>query len=117
MSANSSNLVGNSATMDSLDLKDISEDMKKELKSSTRKISKKSKKMETGKIESGAQSDQNLVYVDKSFQSWSFHSVQYQILPQSQKVYTSSEIRAYCPGCGKKTRKSDNFCSGCGTKS
>ena len=109
-----------SATMDSLvdDLKDITGEMEKKVKTkSSKSLRKISKKMETGKVEAGSQSDQNLVYVDKSFQTWSFHSVQYQILPQSQKVYTSSEIRAYCPGCGKKTRKSDNFCSGCGTKS
>jgi len=95
--------IGASACMDSLNFMDQEKSID-------------SNKKETGKIEAGSKSDQNLVHVDKNFDYSSFAISEYQILPESQKTYTSADIKAYCSKCGKKAKKGDNFCSSCGNK-
>ena len=83
---------------------------------STRKLSRKT--IETGKTEKGEASSQSFTYIDKQFNSWTTHTVEWKILPKSQKPATAEDIRVkYCTGCGTKMKKTSwKFCPSCGTK-
>ena len=100
------------ASMDSMSLSDS-------YKSTPRLRSLKAKKsIETGRVEAGDYSDQKIKTVNKTFDHWAFHTVEYKLLPISQKVNTSSDINVsrYCSNCGGKIGKTDKFCSKCGTR-
>lgn len=73
---------------------------------------------ETGRIEKGDVSNQNLNVVDIQFESVTFHSIQYHLKPTSTKGYTrTSEIRNYCPRCNYRLRKQSwIYCPKCGEK-
>lgn len=72
---------------------------------------------ETGRVEKGAHSDQQLEYDGSSFNSWSTWQMSWKILPLSKKVVTREEIGIYCTECGAKRKKSSHkFCPHCGTK-
>lgn len=77
-----------------------------------------SKSIETGRVETGSQSNQKLEYVNKSFDYFAFHTVEYKLLPVSQKINTVEDInvKRYCPNCGAKVKKTDKFCSQCSKK-
>jgi len=77
-----------------------------------------SKSIETGRVEKGNDSDQKIITVDKEFEYISFHSVEYSMLPISQKINTSEDIniKVYCNNCGSKLGKTDRFCGSCGCK-
>jgi len=79
---------------------------------------KKSKSIETGRVEKGSTSNQTIKTVDYDFDFLPFHTLEYKLLPQSQKVNTSNDIkiRKYCVDCGKKANKEHKFCSQCGYK-
>lgn len=94
-----------------------------EVKSSplrSRSMSKnlKAKSVETGRVEMGSQSDQEFKYVNKSFEYLAFHTIEYKMLPVSQKVNTIEDlnVKRYCTQCGAKSGKTDNFCASCGKK-
>lgn len=72
---------------------------------------------ETGRVEKGSKSGQQLVSVNKEFYDYSFCNVEWHILPESTKPMEVSDIKLYCTECGAK-RKKDNhrFCPHCGTK-
>lgn len=78
----------------------------------------KSKSIETGRVEEGSKSDQKLTTVNKNFQNYAFHTIEYKMLPISQKLISSEDIniKKYCTNCGAKLGKTDKFCSNCGTK-
>jgi ribosomal protein S4 len=93
--------------------------------SSTIKKSKKllrratlSESIETGRVEKGSTSNQELKYVDKTFENYAFHTIEYKLLPVSQKINTVEDInvKRYCTNCGSKLGKTDRFCASCGTK-
>ena len=75
-------------------------------------------KKETGIIAKGEQSDQKFTNVQNDFQYWPFETVNIKILPDSQQVLTSDDIKhkKYCSQCGKKVNHNDKFCSDCGNK-
>lgn len=76
---------------------------------------KKSKKtIETGRIGEGSKSDQEFRTVDMTFEYYAFKTFEYQILPTSQKVMESKDIKKYCPSCGTKCNTA--FCPSCGAK-
>jgi hypothetical protein len=77
-----------------------------------------SNKIETGTTEKGSSSDQTFKHTNKTFNSFSFWNVAWQILPTSQKQYTAEEVSVnYCGNCGAKRKKdSFKFCPHCGTK-
>lgn len=77
-----------------------------------------SNKIETGTTEKGSSSDQTFQHTNKTFNSFSFWNVAWQILPKSQKQYTAEEVSVnYCGNCGAKRKKdSFKFCPHCGTK-
>jgi hypothetical protein len=81
-------------------------------------LSLKSKSVETGRVEKGGDSEQELKYVNKSFEYTAFHTVEYKMLPVSQKINTAEDInvKVYCTNCGAKLGKTDKFCASCGTK-
>ena len=82
----------------------------------TRSLAKKS--IETGRVEKGSDSKQEIKYVDKSFEYTAFHTIEYKMLPESQKINTIADIsvRVYCTNCGAKLGKTDKFCGKCGKK-
>ena len=77
-----------------------------------------SNKIETGTTEKGSSSDQTFQHTNKTFNSFSFWNVAWQILPTSQKQYTAEEVSVnYCGNCGAKRKKSSfKFCPHCGTQ-
>jgi hypothetical protein len=79
---------------------------------------KNKKSIETGRVEQGATSKQEFQNVDKTFNTYPFHTVEYKLLPVSQMLVQSEDlsVRRYCANCGSKTRKGDKFCSSCGKK-
>lgn len=74
--------------------------------------------IETGRIDAGSNSNQKLETVNKSFNYYPFHSLEYKLLPTSQKINGAGDInvRKYCTNCGCKAGKVDKFCSQCGNK-
>ena len=86
-------------------------------KKSRRRITKslKSKSIETGRVTKGSVSNQQLDEVELDFEWNVFHSVEYKMLPLSQKTYDSKEIKQrYCGDCGKKLKPTHKFCPNCG---
>jgi hypothetical protein len=89
------------------------------IKNLTRSLkSKKSKSIETGRVEQGSHSDQTFKTVDKDFEWFAFHTIEAKLLPVSQKVNTAEDInvKRYCTNCGAKLGKGHKFCATCGTK-
>ena len=113
-----------SACMDSLSIpNDItfshrSEPIEKSFNPLREKRTRSAKTIETGRVEQGANSNQEIERVNKNFSSWAFHSIEYKLLPISQKVNTTDDInvKLYCTNCGTKLGKGHKFCSSCGTK-
>lgn len=99
-------------TMDSLSLSDEVASPMKSLKARSRKT------IETGRVEAGSSSNQKLEYVSKSFDYWPFHTLEYKLLPLSQKVNSTDDIniKRYCHHCGAKQKPEFKFCPSCGTK-
>lgn len=119
------NAEASTATMDwmqpDMEVTNISNTLDIEPTSNTRSFGKKksrSKKIETGRVEEGSTSDQEMTYVNKDWSFLPFHTVEYKLLPLSQKVNTSEDVnvKTYCTSCGKKVNKGDNYCGKCGNK-
>lgn len=73
--------------------------------------------LETGRVEKGDISEQVFDYTNFTRTIQSFHSIDYILLPNSQKTKNLDEIKQYCPNCGYRIRKSShNYCPSCGTK-
>ena len=73
---------------------------------------------ETGRVEGGEKSNQSLIHDSNfNFDWFTFHKVDWKILPHSQKPVEVSDLKKYCHGCGSKIKKSTyKFCPNCGTK-
>jgi hypothetical protein len=112
----SSSVNQNTPTLDSLNAT-LSFDTPDVIRSS-RTLKSRSKSIETGRVEQGSVSDQKVVTVDKKFEYWAFHTIEYKMLPVSQKINTAEDInvKRYCTNCGAKLGKGHKFCSSCGTK-
>jgi hypothetical protein len=78
---------------------------------------RESKSLETGRVEQGSKSNQELINTYGNF-SWIWtYSSEYQILPRSVKPVEVSEIRDYCTECGVRIKKKTwKFCPTCGEK-
>lgn len=73
--------------------------------------------LETGRVEKGDYSNQNLRQINTQFASTPFYSMDYQILPYSAMNRNINEVREYCTGCGYRLRKQSwQFCPKCGQK-
>lgn len=110
-----SSSLDSSVTMDSLSFETNSLSDEAPTKSVRRKLSKT---IETGRVEQGSESDQEFKYVNKKFDYFPFHTIEYKMLPVSQKINTveDTQIKVYCTQCGSKTGKTDKFCSQCGNR-
>jgi Zn finger protein HypA/HybF involved in hydrogenase expression len=74
-------------------------------------------KLETGRIEMGDVSNQNLEHVNVDFESYAFLTLEYKLLPASQINRDSKEIRNYCPKCRFRIRKESwVYCPQCGER-
>ena len=73
---------------------------------------------ETGMVNEGGYSSQQLKSESMSFQNIPFHVIKYKIYPESRKEYvTTDEVELYCSNCGKKRKKESwKFCPSCGNK-
>lgn len=74
--------------------------------------------IETGNIEKGNKSNQSLSNYYGNFDWFSFHTETIKILPDSQRVYSTDELKhkKYCSECGAKLKETNKYCSQCGTK-
>jgi len=74
--------------------------------------------IKTGRIGEGDHSKQDLQNVSYNFELNTFHSIDYQILPLSQKnVVTATEVRKYCTNCSLRIKRSNwKYCPACGEK-
>ena len=73
--------------------------------------------LETGRIEMGEQSNQELKHVDMKFEQFPFYTVSYKMLPFSAKATEVQEVRNYCSQCGYRIRKASwKFCPKCSSK-
>lgn len=71
--------------------------------------------VESGRVDEGSKSNQEFSQSSKTFNTYSFHSVEFQLLPESLKPVKMKEIRNYCPECGYRLRKDSwKFCPNCG---
>jgi hypothetical protein len=109
--SNTNSFYNSEVTLDFLDSFDAVKDVKKSPVRSKKSI-------ETGRVEKGSHSDQEFNYVNKSFEYSPFYTLEYKLLPISQKVNTVADInvKRYCTNCGSKLGKADKFCANCGTK-
>ena len=109
-----------SITLDSFgDFKKLSlnEDEIKENKSDVKNVLRsKGRNKETGRVSEGSVSNQKFETVNMNFSPLSFHTIEYTLLPYSEKPLEVKDLKQYCSSCGKKLSPSDNFCSSCGKK-
>ena len=112
LAAGASSYTSDVPVMDSLSLSDEVATPMKSLRSRSKK------NIETGRVEAGSSSSQKLEYVSKSFDYWPFHTLEYKLLPISQKINSTDDInvKRYCHHCGAKQKPEFKFCPSCGTK-
>lgn len=78
---------------------------------------KKSKSIETGRVEKGSSSDQSFTYDSATFSTYPSYTNTWKLLPKSQKVLVKEDLTVYCTECGSKRKKDTHkFCPQCGTK-
>lgn len=76
---------------------------------------KKSKSIETGRVEKGSSSDQSFTTVSKNFNSWTVSTSVWKILPDSQRPAEKTDLINKCPKCSTKLKKTSwKFCPECG---
>ena len=73
------------------------------------------KSLETGRVEKGEGSSQNLSLGYGNFGYIPSNVVSYKLIPESYKPVEVEKIRNYCTGCGNRMRKETwKFCPNCG---
>lgn len=74
--------------------------------------------LDTGIITKGDVSQQTFKTLNLDFQNYPFLTTNVKLLPDSQQVFTISDIKfkKYCASCGTKISKGDKYCSECGIK-
>jgi len=83
----------------------------------SRSFAKKSKSVETGRVDMGSSSDQTFKTVSKNFNSWTVSTSTWKILPESQKPFEKKDLVDRCPKCSTKIKKSSwKFCPQCGNE-
>jgi DNA-directed RNA polymerase subunit M/transcription elongation factor TFIIS len=81
----------------------------------SRRLTKKSKSIETGRVEKGSSSNQEFNSVSKNFNSWTVSTSIWKILPESQRPVEKRDLIEKCPKCSTKVKKSSwKFCPECG---
>jgi hypothetical protein len=83
----------------------------------SRGLAKKSKSIETGRIEKGSSSNQSFKTVSKNFNAWTVSTSVWKILPESQRPVETKDLIDRCPKCSTKLKKSSwKFCPECGNE-
>ncbi len=78
---------------------------------------KRSKSIETGRVEKGSYSNQKFQTVNIDFELWPFTTEIIKILPESQKpIFKNDLFKKYCPNCGIKIKDRFKYCPNCGFK-
>jgi hypothetical protein len=72
--------------------------------------------LETGRVEKGFKSSQDITNTYGDFNYYTTLRVEYKILPISSKPFEVQEIRNYCTECGTKVKTNYKFCPSCGNK-
>jgi hypothetical protein len=91
-------------------------DVSTTLLGSSKPSKKKSKSIETGRVEKGEQSNQSFTNSYEQFNDYISHKISFKIQPLSTKNKTKEDIRQYCTECGTKTKSNFKFCPSCGNK-
>jgi len=76
------------------------------------------KTIETGRVDKGSHSNQQIKTIQKDFETFPFYTVECKLIPHSQMPVQSSAFKpkSYCTQCGHKFGKTDKFCSQCGCR-
>jgi zinc-ribbon domain len=72
--------------------------------------------LETGRVEKGFKSSQDITSTYENFNYYTTFRVEYKILPKSSNPVEVHEIRNYCTECGTKIKTNYKFCPSCGNK-
>ena len=80
------------------------------------KLSKARKSIETGRVEKGAASGQRFNEIDMEFEYNSFHTVCYKLLPESQKPLEFNDLKLRCKSCSTRLKTNWKVCPVCGKK-
>jgi hypothetical protein len=74
--------------------------------------------IETGRVEGGSDSNQKFQFVNKMFDNYPFFTVEYKLLPFSNKINTVGDInvKRYCHNCGAKLKSEYKYCPHCSVK-
>lgn len=77
----------------------------------------RSKSIETGRVEKGESSNQDLNQTTGNFSPFPTSSISYRLTPESEKPVEIEKLRNYCTGCGNRIKKDTwKFCPTCGEK-
>jgi Flp pilus assembly protein TadG len=79
-------------------------------------LKKKSKSIETGRVEKGDESNQSFTNSYQEFYYHTSHEISFKIQPLTTKNKTTEDIRHYCTECGTKIKSNFKFCPSCGNK-
>ena len=83
----------------------------------SRSFAKKSKSIETGRVEQGSSSNQSFKTVSKNFNTWAVSTSVWKILPDSQRPVEKTDLINKCPRCSTKLKKTSwKFCPECGNE-
>jgi len=74
------------------------------------------KKIETGRVQEGSNSNQNLVHVSGYKWGYSSYETTFRILPESTRILEKKDLRNHCTQCGKRAGHNHKYCSACGSK-
>jgi hypothetical protein len=113
------NYSNTSSSLDSLGFMDMSRNLADEAPVKKQMRGRKlSKSIETGRVDKGSYSSQAFKTVNKSFELWAFHTIEYKLLPISQKINTLEDInvKVYCTNCAHKLKNGYKYCPICATK-
>jgi hypothetical protein len=78
---------------------------------------KPKKQKETGRIEKGKYSNQDLDEISLNMEPFAFEWETIYILPETEKPFTNKDLqKKYCPNCGRKLKEKFKFCPFCGEK-
>lgn len=76
-----------------------------------------SNKQETGRVEKGNISEQQIHNVNINLEYFAFKEEIIKILPESQKPISSNDLKKiYCTNCGRKLNQKYKYCPYCGAK-
>ena len=79
-------------------------------------ISNSMRKMETGSVEQGSQSNQELKSTNGDFE-WFYSWIDdWQIMPHTYQPKTSKDLVSRCPSCANKLKSTHKFCPDCGSE-